>query len=115
MTDAKFLQPVWDIFPKEMQNWLTNDQKINPFSPNHPLDADEFCDDLHCYWSMKFIDEKLTKDKNKNKGDNTNQQNRQNKSRYNNSGCRTGNSASQAGHNDPQGHSGNHNEGDQGD
>ena len=56
VTDAKFLQLIWNIFPKEMQDWLTNDQKIDRFNPNHPLDADEFCDDLHRYWSIKFKD-----------------------------------------------------------
>ena len=49
LTDPKFLQLVWNAFLKEMQNWLTNDQKIDLFDPNHPLDADKICDDLHCY------------------------------------------------------------------
>ena len=102
VTDAKSLQLVWDIFPKEVHNWLTNNQKIDPFDPNNPLDQDKFCDDLHRYWSMKFKDEKLTKDENKNKGDNTNQQNSQKKPRYNNSGGHTGNNASQAGRGGPQ-------------
>ena len=75
VTDAEFLQLVWNIFLKEMQNWLTNDQKTNPFDPNSPLDADKFCDNLQYYWTMKFKDERVTKDKNKNKGDNTTQQN----------------------------------------
>ena len=44
-----------------MQEWLTNDQKIDPFNPNNPLDADEFCDDLHRYWSMHYKNEKVTK------------------------------------------------------
>ena len=62
-----------------MQNWSTNDQKIDQFNSNNPLNADKFCDDLHRYWSMKFKDEKATKnkDKNKSKGDNTRQQNSQ--------------------------------------
>ena len=69
LTDAKFLLLVWNIFPKEMQEWLTNDQKIDPFDPNHPGDVDEVCDDLHRYWSIHFKNEKVTTEKNKNKGD----------------------------------------------
>ena len=106
VTDAKFLQLVWNIFPRDMQGWLTNNQKINPFNPNNPLDADEFCDDLQRYWTMKFKDEKIAKDKNKNKGDNSNQQNSQEKARSNNSGGRTGNNTSQAGRGGPQGRGG---------
>ena len=73
LTDAEFLLLVWNIFPKEMQEWLTNDQKIDPFDPNHPRDVDEVCDDLHRYWSIHFKNEKVTKDKTKNKGDQSNQ------------------------------------------
>ena len=99
-----------------MQEWLTNDQKIDPFNPNNPLDADEFCDDLHRYWSMHYKNEKVTKDKgkDKNKGDETNQQNSQKKSRHTNSGGRTGDNASQAGRGGSQGCCGNNNEGGQG-
>ena len=50
-----------------MQEWLTNDQKINPFNPNHPLDAEDFCADLYRYWSIHFKNEKVTKDKGKEK------------------------------------------------
>ena len=92
-TDANFLQPVCNSLTKDMQNRLTNNQKIGPFNPNHPLDAGKFCDDLHRYWSIKFKDEKLTKDKDKKKGDSANQQNSQKKYCYNNSGGRTGNNA----------------------
>ena len=65
VTGAEFLQLVWNIFPKKMQNWLTNNQKIGRFNPNNPLDADKFCDNLHHYWSMKFKGKKVTKEKNK--------------------------------------------------
>ena len=100
-----------------MQEWLTNDQKIDPFNPNNPLEADEFCDDLHLYWSMHYKNEKATKDKgkDKNKGDKTNQQNSQKNPRYNNSGGRTGNNTSQVDRSGPQSRGGNHNGGDQGD
>ena len=113
---AKFLQLVWNMFPKEMQSWLTNDQKIDPFNPSNPLDADEFCDDLQRYWTINFKDEKVAKDKNKDKGENTTQQNsqKQKKSRYNNSGRRDGSNTSQVGRGGPQGRDGNNNGGDQG-
>ena len=78
-----------------------NNQKIDPFNPNNPLDADEFCDNLHQYWSMHFKNKKVTKDKNKNKGNDTTQQNSQKKSRYNNSGGRTGSNTLQAGRGGP--------------
>ena len=94
VTDAEFLQLAWNIFPRDIQSWLTNDKKIDQFNPNNPLDADEFCNDLQRYWMMKFKDEKSTKDKNKNKRDNATQQNSQNKSHYNNSGGRTGSNMS---------------------
>ena len=115
VTDAELLQLVWNIFPKEMHNWLTNDQKIDPVNPNNPLDADKFCDGLQRYWTMKFKDKKVAKDKTKNKGDNTTQQNSQKKSRYNNSGGCTDSNTSQAGHGGPQGRGGNNNGGNQGD
>ena len=114
-TDANFLQLVCNFLTKEMQNRLTNNQKIGRFNPNHPLDAGKFCDDLHRYWNIKFKDEKLTKDKNRNKEDNTNQQNSQNNSCYNNSGDRTDNNAPQAVHTGLRGRGGNHTGGDQGD
>ena len=85
-----------------MQGWLTNDQNNNPFNPNNPLDADGFCDNLQRYWTMKSKDEKVTKDKSKNKGDNTTQQNSQKKPRHNNSGGRTGSNTLQAGRGDPK-------------
>ena len=51
---------------------------------------------------MKSKDEKVTKDKSKNKGDNTTQQNSQKKPRHNNSGGRTGSNTLQAGRGDPK-------------
>ena len=105
VTNAEFLQLFWNMFLKERQNWLADDQ-IDPFNRNNPLDAPEFCDDLQRYWTMKFKDKEIAKDKNKNKGDNLNQQNSQKKARSNNSGDRTGNNTSQAGRGGPQGRCG---------
>ena len=51
-----------------MQDWLTNNQKIDPFDPNNPLDADKFCDGIHCYWSIHYKNEKLNTNVNKNIG-----------------------------------------------
>ena len=45
-TDDKFKQVYWNIFPNTMQDWLTNDQNINPFDPAALLDVDEIADHL---------------------------------------------------------------------
>ena len=85
--------------------------KNDPFDPNHPLDADKFCDDLHRYWSIHFKNKKVTKDKNKNKGG-KNQQNRQKKPRHNNGGGHTGDNSSHTGLGGSQGRGGNNDRGD---
>ena len=33
LTSIEFLHRVWNAFPKVTQDWLTNDQKIDPFEP----------------------------------------------------------------------------------
>ena len=67
VTDAEFLQLVWNIFPRDMQGWSTNDQKIDLFDLNNPLDGDKFCDDLHHYWIIRYKDEKANTNKKKTK------------------------------------------------
>ena len=69
MTDTRFLQLVRNLFSKEMQNWLPNNQEIDLFDPNNPLDADEFCNGFYLCWSIHYKDEKENANKSKNKAD----------------------------------------------
>ena len=47
-----------------MQDWLTNDQNINPFDPAAPLDVDEIADHLQRYWHLYFKNENQTQPSN---------------------------------------------------
>ena len=52
-----------------MQDWLTNDQNIDPFDPAGPLDVDEVADHFQHYWQLHFKTETRRQpadDKNKN-------------------------------------------------
>ena len=46
LSDNDFKNSFWDIFPKSMKNWLTNDQNIDPFDANNPLDVEEIADEM---------------------------------------------------------------------
>ena len=46
LSDNDFKHAFWDIFPKSMKNWLTNDQSIDPFDANNPLYAEEIADEM---------------------------------------------------------------------
>ena len=39
-------------------DWLTNEQNINPFDPNNPMDAMEMADQFQHYWNLHFKNEK---------------------------------------------------------
>ena len=52
-----------------MQDWLTNDQRMDPFDPANPMDADDICDNLQRYWNTHFKDEKVERMKNKRKNE----------------------------------------------
>ena len=54
-----------------MQDWLTNDQNIDPFDPDAPLDVDEIADHLQRSWQLYF--------KNETKMQSSNNRNRNNK------------------------------------
>ena len=66
-----------------MQDWLTNDQNINPFDPAAPLDVDEIADHLQRYWQLYFKNEpqaQLSNNRNRNNKrgrDNNNQKSSQ--------------------------------------
>ena len=71
ITDDEFKQVYWDIFPNTMQDWLTNDQNIDPFDPAAPLGVDGILDHLKRYWQLYF--------KNKTRTQPSNNKNKQNK------------------------------------
>lgn len=50
LIDSEFCQAFWNMFPNLMQDWLTNDQNINPFNPTAPLDAEKFANHFQRYW-----------------------------------------------------------------
>ena len=52
MTDNDEKHIFWNTFPKEMQSWLSNDQNIDPFDTNHPMDAQDIADNMQRYWNM---------------------------------------------------------------
>ena len=46
LSDNDFKNAFWNIFPKSMKNWLTNDQDIDPFDAQNPLDVEEIADQM---------------------------------------------------------------------
>ena len=49
LNDFDTTQAFWDIFPSKMQDWLNNEQNINPFDANNPLDIMEIADQFQRY------------------------------------------------------------------
>ena len=58
----------WKIFPSKMHDWLTNEQNINPFDTNNPMDAMEIADQFQRYWNLHFKNEKRKEGENKHDG-----------------------------------------------
>ena len=52
LTDDEFKHAFSDIFPNMMQDWLTNDQNIDPFNAAAPLDVDEMTNHFQRYWQL---------------------------------------------------------------
>ena len=57
LTDQDMTSAFWRIFPNKMHDWLTNEQNINPFAVDNPLDAMEIADQFQRYWNMYFKNE----------------------------------------------------------
>jgi len=47
-----FKNSFWNIFPKSMKNWLTNDQDIDPFDATNPLDVEEIADQMQRWYNI---------------------------------------------------------------
>ena len=60
-------QAFWDSFPSKMQDWLNNEQNVNPFNANDPLDAMEIADQFQHYWNIYFKNDQR-KDRENNQG-----------------------------------------------
>ena len=71
LADAELCRASWNIDPSAMQDWLTNDQNINPFNPAAPLDADMIADHFHHCWQLHH--------KNKRQEQTSNNKNKSNK------------------------------------
>ena len=54
LNDLDLREAFWDSFPEEMQDWLNNAQRIDPFDPNNQLDAMEIADHFQRYWNIHF-------------------------------------------------------------
>ena len=72
LNDFDLTQAFYDCFPSKMQDWLTNEQRIDPFDPNNQLDAMELADEFQRYWNIHFKNEK------NNGGNQNNKRNRDN-------------------------------------
>ena len=44
LSDQDTTSAFWRIFPNKMHDWLTNEQNINLFSADNPMDAMEIAD-----------------------------------------------------------------------
>ena len=57
LTDFERTRAFWQIFPNKMQDWLTNEQNVNPFDTNNPMDAMAIADEFQRYWNIHFKNE----------------------------------------------------------
>ena len=64
LADVDMKQAFWDCFPNSMHDWLNNEQDVDPFDANNPLDIVEIADQFQRYWNIHFKNER------KNNGEN---------------------------------------------
>ena len=58
LTDFERTRAFWQIFPNKMQDWLTNEQNIDPFEAGNQMDAMGIADEFQRYWNIHFKNEK---------------------------------------------------------
>ena len=50
LSDADFVAVVWRMFPQGMKDWMTIEQRTDPFDSTNPMDEAEICDFMYGYW-----------------------------------------------------------------
>ena len=75
LSDQDTTSAFWRIFPNKMHDWLTNEQNINPFATDNPMDAMEIADQFQRYWNIHFKNEKKGNGENDNGGKRKNRDN----------------------------------------
>ena len=54
ITAGQFTLLFWNIFPVTMQDWLQEDQILDPFDAANPMDHDDIADHMQHYWNIHF-------------------------------------------------------------
>ena len=67
ITAGQFTLLFWNIFPDTMQEWLQEDQNLDPFDAANPMDHDEIADHMQSYWNIHFKSSKKTDENNQGK------------------------------------------------
>ena len=62
MTDEAFTRMLWDSYPDDMQEWLTDEQNQDPFDPASPMDHDDITDAMQRYWNRNLKNKKPKED-----------------------------------------------------
>ena len=52
--DNRFKTCVWNHFPQEWQDWMTEEQQRDPFDVNNPLTTEEMIDKFQHLWNLKI-------------------------------------------------------------
>ncbi len=54
ITEGQFTLLFWKIFPGTMQDWLQEDQDLDPFDAANPMDHNDIADHMQHYWNIHF-------------------------------------------------------------
>ncbi len=65
ITASQFTLLFWNIFHATMQDWLQEDQNLDPFDAANPIDHDNIADHMQHYWNIHFKHTKRIKGKNR--------------------------------------------------
>ena len=52
--DNRFKTCVWNHFPQEWQDWMTEEQQRDPFDVNNPLTTEDMIDKFQHLWNLKI-------------------------------------------------------------
>ncbi|MCP4746621.1 MAG: hypothetical protein GY874_10860, partial [Desulfobacteraceae bacterium] len=67
ITAGQFTLLFWNIFPATMQDWLQEDQNLDPFDAANPMDHDDIADHIQRYWNIHFKRSKKNDENNQGK------------------------------------------------
>ena len=54
ISDDQFTFMFWHIFPMDMQEWLEEDQNLDPFDPANSMYHEDIAGHMQQYWSLHF-------------------------------------------------------------